>query len=84
MWTTLSGEPDSKKVAKENALITACLLANQVREEHPEMSIERLCELMSVSRSWYYARPSIQQKTHKDVELRDAIERIVLEFPGYG
>jgi transposase InsO family protein len=59
-------------------------MINQAREEHPEMSIERLCELMSVSRSWYYARPSVQQRAHKDVELRDAIERIVLEFPGYG
>ena len=49
------------------------------------MSIEKLCELMGVSRSWYYERPSVQQRTHhKDVELRDAIERIVLEFPGYG
>ena len=56
----------------------------QAREEHPEMSIERLCELMNVSRSWYYARPSVQQRAHKNVELRDAIERIVLEFPGYG
>ena len=59
-------------------------MINQAREEHPEMSIERLCELMSVGRSWYYARPSVQQRAHKDVELRDAIERIVLEFPGYG
>ncbi len=59
-------------------------MINQVREEHPEMSIERLCELMSVSRSWYYGRPSVQQRAHKDVELRDAIERIVLEFAGYG
>ena len=58
-------------------------MIEQVREEHPEMSIERLCELMSVSRSWYYERPSAANKA-KDVELRDAIERIVLEFPGYG
>jgi putative transposase len=56
----------------------------QVREEHPEMPIERLCELMGVSRSWYYGRSSEAEKTKKDVELRDAIERIVLEFPGYG
>jgi putative transposase len=56
-----------------------------MREEHPEMSIERLCRLMSLSRSWYYARPvAAEKKAHKDVELRDAIERIVLEFPGYG
>jgi len=56
----------------------------QVHDEHPEMSIERLCELMGVSRSWYYKRPSAEEKAHKDVALRDAIERIVLEFPGYG
>ena len=58
-------------------------MIEQVHKEHPEMSIERLCELMSVSRSWYYERSSAGNKT-KDVELRDAIERIVLEFPGYG
>ena len=59
-------------------------MIEQVREEHPEMSIERLCELMGVSRSWYYERPSGAEKAKKDVALRDAIERIVLEFPGYG
>ena len=48
------------------------------------MSIEKLCELMGVSRSWYYGRPSAAEKVPKDVALRDAIERIVLEFPGYG
>jgi hypothetical protein len=56
----------------------------QAREEHPEISIERLCFLMGVSRSWYYERPCAEQKARKDVELRDAIERLVLEFPGYG
>lgn len=59
-------------------------MIEQVRREHPEMAIERLCSLMGVSRSWYYERPSVEQKAHKDVDLRDAIERIVLEFPGYG
>jgi transposase InsO family protein len=56
----------------------------QVKEEHPEMPIERLCELMGVSRSWYYEHPSAEEKARKDVVLRDAIERIVLEFSGYG
>ncbi len=59
-------------------------MIEQVHDEHPEMSIERLCELMGVSRSWYYKRPCAEEKAHKDVALRDAIERIVLEFPGYG
>jgi putative transposase len=56
----------------------------QVREEHPEISIKRLCELMGVSRSWYYERLPATEKAKKDVVLRDAIERIVLGFPGYG
>lgn len=59
-------------------------MIEQAHKEHPEISIERLCELMSVSRSWYYERPSVTERAQKDVELRDAIERIVLEFPGYG
>jgi len=56
----------------------------QVKEERPEMSVEKLCDLMGVSRSWYYERPSAEKKAYKDAVLRDAIERIVLEFPGYG
>ncbi len=59
-------------------------MIERVREEHPEISIERLCALMGVSRSWYYGRPSTEQKARKDVALRDAIERLVLEFAGYG
>ena len=56
----------------------------EARVEYPEVSLKDLCKLFSVSRSWYYERPTPQQKAQRDVELRDAIERIVLEFPGYG
>ncbi len=57
----------------------------EARAEHPEVvPVKGLCELFSVSRSWYYQKPSPQQKAERDVALRDAIERIVLEFPGYG
>jgi putative transposase len=59
-------------------------MIEEARAEHPEMSLKELCELFSVSRSWYYQRPTPEQRVHRDVELRDAIERIVLEFPGYG
>jgi putative transposase len=51
---------------------------------YPRMPLKELCELFGASRSWYYEKPSSQQKASEDVELRDAIERIVLEFPGYG
>jgi putative transposase len=56
----------------------------EARAEHPEVSLKELCELFSVSRSWYYERPTPEEKSHRDVELTDAIERIVLKFPGYG
>ncbi len=59
-------------------------MIREARAEYPEVSLKDLCELFSVSRSWYYERPTAQQKAQRDVELRDAIERIVLEFPGYG
>ncbi len=57
----------------------------QAKEDHPRTSERTLCRLFSVSRSWYYERPRAEQRAHaKNVALRDAIERIVLEFPGYG
>jgi putative transposase len=55
----------------------------EVLEEHPKMSTKRLCELLGVSCSWYYEKLSGEQKG-RDLALRDAVERIVLEFPGYG
>jgi len=51
---------------------------------HPELAVRRLCDLAGVSRSWWYAHPSPAETTARDTALRDAIERIVLAFPGYG
>jgi putative transposase len=59
-------------------------MIEEARAEYPEVPLKELCELFSVSRSWYYERPTPEQRAHRDVELRDAIERIVLQFPGYG
>src|SRR4029079_5608279 len=39
---------------------------------------------LGVSRSWVYQRSHAASQVERDVALRDAIERIVLEFPGYG
>jgi putative transposase len=52
--------------------------------EHPEVALRDLCELFEVSRSWYYEKPKAHGQVIEDVALRDAIEHIVLEFPGYG
>lgn len=50
------------------------------------LSVRHLCALLDVNRAWYYARP-IGAKQGDETEaarLRDVIERIVLDFPGYG
>lgn len=60
-------------------------MIEEASNEHPWMPVKRLCELFSVSRSWYYQRLlSSEERAREDVALRDAIERIVLEFSGYG
>lgn len=51
-------------------------------QEHPEFSLARLCELLDVSRSWYYERED--QADPQASALRDEIERIILKFSGYG
>lgn len=54
------------------------------RQQQPEAPVSTLCAALEVSRSWFYARPSVQEPSPQEVELRDAIERILLELPGYG
>jgi putative transposase len=56
-------------------------------QEYPTLSMRMLCQWLGVSRSWYYAHPAAEAARGEDVEaiaLRDAIERLVLDFPGYG
>jgi putative transposase len=57
----------------------------QAKEEHPGVSVRRLCQMFGVNRSWYLSQcravlPSLEEETR----LRDAIERLCLSFPGYG
>ncbi len=60
-------------------------MIDRLKEDHPEVSERHLCRMFSVSRSWYYEKlTAAEQKVRKDMALRDAIEHIVLEFPGYG
>jgi putative transposase len=55
-----------------------------MRAAHPELSIRRLCALVGGGRTWYYTRPAPDEVAARDTALRDTIERLVLEFPGYG
>jgi transposase InsO family protein len=55
-----------------------------VHEDHPDLSIEYLCHLFEVSRTWYYEHRGHSEDDEEETALRDRIEEIILEFPGYG
>lgn len=50
----------------------------------PALPMTRLCTLFGISRSGYYAYRGRNTDEEREVLLRDAIERLVLDFPGYG
>jgi transposase InsO family protein len=51
---------------------------------YPDLSIRALCTAFGASRTWWYTHPTTEEIAARDTALRDAIERIVLDFPGYG
>ncbi len=55
-----------------------------VQQAYPPVSVRQLCGWLGMSRSWYYACPPVDEQAAQDMALREAIEQIVLEFPGYG
>lgn len=59
-------------------------MITQVHQDRPECPISQLCETLQVSRSWYYEKQTRAEAGEADVELRDAIECIILEFAGSG
>jgi hypothetical protein len=55
--------------------------------EHPEVALSLPCasSVRGKPLAWYYQEPrAAERRAREDVALRDAIERIVSEFPGYG
>lgn len=48
------------------------------------MTVRRMCALAKVSRAGFYRFPSARCGGAAEVELRDALQRIALEFPSYG
>ena len=50
--------------------------------ERRELPVTRACELLGISRSWYHQRP--RHRAEEELALQDEIEKIVVEFSGYG
>jgi len=59
-------------------------MIKQAREDYPDLSLEHLCHVFLVSRSWYYEHMFKPDQDEEEIALRDRIEEIILEFPGYG
>jgi transposase InsO family protein len=53
-------------------------------QAYPTLSLQQLCALFAVSRAWLYERRERPEIHPDDLALRDAIEAITLDFPGYG
>jgi putative transposase len=61
-------------------------LIQQGKASFPDLPVERACQLLGASRTSYYrfsSRASWQPRV-PETALRQAIEEIVVEFPGYG
>lgn len=50
----------------------------------PSLPLERVCQLLGVNRGSYYRRREAPLAAAAEVELRAAVEAVVLEFPAYG
>ena len=48
------------------------------------MTVQRMCALAQVSRAGFYRFPSTRSGGAEELELRDTMQRIALEFPSYG
>jgi transposase-like protein len=54
------------------------------RDGAQALTMKRMCTLAGISRAGFYRFPSGTPGPDPDLELRDAIQRIALEFPSYG
>lgn len=59
-------------------------MIDKAHELYPDLSTEQLCHLFAVSRSWYYEQKGRLEDDEEETLLRDRIEEIILELPGYG
>lgn len=55
-----------------------------LRAASPELSTRRMCAALGISRSWWHETTRAREPDGEAAALREAIERIVLAFPGYG
>jgi putative transposase len=50
----------------------------------PTVSVRQLCRWLGVNRRWYYQRRQRPSPQEREQRLQEAMEPIILSFPGYG
>jgi len=81
------GERPAKKSVGQAPLQQRHAVIEQACEAKLPISIRHLCELLQINRAWYYAKQQViiePSKRAEEVALRDAIEKLILDFSGYG
>lgn len=59
-------------------------MSRVIAREAPPGQISRLCAAVNLPRATFYRYRDIGEPLEPDIELRDHIQRIALEFPAYG
>jgi putative transposase len=59
-------------------------MMQQIQASDPQVAVRRLCAVFGGSRRWWYDRPAALEPSADEVALRDAIERVIRDCPGYG
>lgn len=59
-------------------------MIQSAQQTFPSLSLERMCQLLAVNRGSYYRQQDAPGSAPTGVDLRAAIEAVVLEFPAYG
>jgi putative transposase len=49
-----------------------------------QLTRRRMCQLGQVSRAGFYRNRRAAEPVDRDMELRDALQRLALEMPSYG
>jgi hypothetical protein len=53
-------------------------------QEDPVRSVRRMCQSLHVNRAWWYAHQRPVEPSEEEIALRNDIEQITLDVPGYG
>jgi putative transposase len=87
LWAIGAGEYPAKKSVGQASVEQRHAVSESAHQQKLPFSTRHLCELLQINRAWYYARRqalSSSSDPDEQVALRDAIEQIILDFPGYG